>query len=245
MSRFYVPQNAVKNGFIDVSGKEAHHIVRVMRLCVGDKITTFDGTGREYSGIIRGIRPKSISIEITGSRDSPPDKLFRIILIQAIPKKEKMDFIIEKSTELGVSRIVPVFSKRTIPVWDSVKKGHHLERWLSIAKEAAKQCGRTDIPAIDGTVGIGEAIRGLRGIDLAVMATLSDGAVSIRKIFEDFNGGDIAVAIGPEGDFTVDEIREAAEADFKMVSLGPRVLKSDTAGLAALAMIDYEFSNRM
>ena len=150
MSRFYIPKEFVNGNKIIVSGEEAHHILDVMRLKKLDNIVTFDGTGKEYTGIIRDMKGGLLEIEVINTKDIGLDKSgVKIMLIQALPKKDKMDYIVEKATELGVSSIIPVTTARTIPVWDDSKKSAHLERWQKIAREASKQCGRVNIPAID------------------------------------------------------------------------------------------------
>jgi 16S rRNA (uracil1498-N3)-methyltransferase len=154
-----------------------------------------------------------------------------------------MDYIVEKSTELGVSKIIPLVTDRTIPDWDERKKTASVERWRKIAMEAAKQCGRADIPEIDNIKSIAEIIAEAADYDLALIAALDDSAVKIKDALKGFAGGKVLIAIGPEGDFTPDEIKEAKGSGFKLVSLGSRVLKSDTAGLFVLAILDYEFTN--
>ena len=122
MPRFFVPKEFVKAGSIYITGPEAHHILDVMRLKVSDEVVVFDGTGREYTGIVNAANHKSLEVRIKSTRDSSSEKGFLVTLIQAIPKKEKMDYITEKATELGVSRIIPVTTERTIPEWDDAKK---------------------------------------------------------------------------------------------------------------------------
>ena len=243
MSRFYVPKEAVNGNKIIIGGKEAHHILDVMRLKVSDRVTVFDGTGKEYTGIVREADRRSLSLEITATRDVANKKNCYVTLIQAIPKKDKMDHIIEKATELGVERIVPVVTERTIPDWGDSKKTSAVERWRKISLEAAKQCGRADIPEIGPIAGMKEAINSVEGYDLKLMAALSDKAVKLKDALKPCRNGKVAVAIGPEGDFTAEEISLSEKNGFKVVTLGPRVLKSDTAALAALAAINYEYQD--
>jgi len=242
VSRFYVPKEFIKEERIFISGDEAHHILDVMRLKVSDEVLTFDGAGNEYAGYIKEIGRGSLVVEITKTSRAGPAGRARVTLIQAIPKKEKMDYIVEKSTELGVQRIVPAITARTIVDWDEKKRSAHLGRWQKIAKEASKQCGRSDIPSIEPVKDISAAFRNVKDHDLRLIAALSDKAVSIKDALKGFGEGTVAVAIGPEGDFTADEIREALEKRFKLINLGPRILKSDTAGLALLSILNYEFS---
>lgn len=241
MSRFFVPKDAVKGKHILVSGEEAHHILDVMRLKESDKVVTFDGTGREYVGFIKEIKRKDLIIEIVETRTPSNKESSKITLIQAIPKKDKMDYIVEKSTELGVSSVIPVIAARTIPDWDESKRNATVERWRKIALGASKQSGRSDIPDVGKIVDFAQSVQGSDNYDLALIAALSDEAVPLKNVLKDFKGGKVAIAIGPEGDFTPDEIKLAREAGFRLVNLGSRVLKSDTAGLAVLAILNYEF----
>ena len=139
--------------------------------------------------------------------------------------------------------IIPVISGRTIPRWDPAKRLAQEERWRKISREAAKQCGRADIPIIGAISDIKEIINNSSDYDKRFIAILSDETICLKEALEGFDGGKIAIAIGPEGDFTPDEAGLAKLAGFKPVSLGPRVLKSDTAGLASLAILNYVFSN--
>jgi 16S rRNA (uracil1498-N3)-methyltransferase len=154
-----------------------------------------------------------------------------------------MDYVVEKATELGVGRIIPVVSERTIPRWKDAKKEALKERWRKIAVEASKQCGRSDIPVIDDIVEFADCIAKIGTCPLRLIAALSDEAIPLKDTLRDFKGDGIAVAIGPEGDFTPEEIEVAKSGGFKLISLGPRVLKSDTAGLSVLAAINYEYSD--
>jgi len=242
MSRFFVPRDSVKGSVISVTGEEAHHIADVMRLKVKDKVVTFDGTGKEYIGVIKEVGKKSIVIDVTDTREAPKTLAPRVTLIQAIPKREKIEYLIEKATELGVDSIVPVFTERTIPNWDEEKRASHVIRWRKIAREASKQCGRLDIPKVPEIAQFSNIIIDEKLSGLKLIAALADDTEPIRRALKDFKGDQIIIAIGPEGDFTPDEVKSAVGRGFIPVSLGFRVLKSDTAGLFALSVIDYEYS---
>jgi len=243
MSRFYVPGESIKDGKIVISGKEAHHIIDVMRLRVSDSVVTFDGTGREYAGVITEVRRSSLVVEIKEVRQGVCENNSLITLIQAIPKKERMDHIVEKATELGVARIIPVVTERTIVKWDEPKRAGNTERWRKIALAAAKQCGRRDIPEIMQIEKLLNCFGILETGGLRLMAALCDDAVPLKEAIKGPGSRKVAVAIGPEGDFTQTEMKEARAAGFKVVSLGPRVLKSDTAGLYVISAVNYEFQN--
>lgn len=244
MSRFFVPAGSVRGNEILVTGKEAHHILDVMRLGESDKVVGFDGTGNEYIGFIKKAGRKTLLIEITNTRKAPGKGALSVTLIQAIPKKEKMDYIVEKATELGASSIVPVITERTIPKWDQSKKNSSSQRWRRIAESASKQCGRPDIPKIEAIRSFVEAIKDFKAGTRKLIAALSDRAIPLKEALKaiESSGAGIVIAIGPEGDFTEDEIKMAQESRFVVVSLGSRVLRSDTAGLAVMAILNYEFA---
>jgi len=244
VSRFFVPPESVKGKIISISGAEAHHILDVMRLKALDKVVAFDGTGREYVGFIKDAKRRSLTVEIVETR-TPLSKAGSVVtLIQAVPKRERMDHIVEKSTELGVNAIIPVMTARTIVDWDPAKKEAMPERWGRIAKAAAKQCGRSDIPEVRPVTDLPGALEAADSYDLGLIAALSGKTVPLKEALAGFRGGTVAIAIGPEGDFTPQEVELAVKANFRPVSLGRLVLKSDTAGLAALAVLNYEFAEK-
>jgi 16S rRNA (uracil1498-N3)-methyltransferase len=244
MSRFYVGPQSVKDGLIKITGPEAHHIADVMRLKSGDEVVTFDGSGSEYRGLIQQANSRSVTIRISSSRKVVQDTGTAVTLIQAIPKKDKMDYIVEKASELGVSAILPVMCERSIPDWDRAKKIARVERWRKIAICASKQCARTDVPKIEEITTLDEAASRVSGCALKLIATLGDKTVTMKEAMSSSPKGPVAIAIGPEGDFTAGEVASAMGHGFVPVSLGQRVLKSDTAGLAAIVMINYGTKDR-
>jgi 16S rRNA (uracil1498-N3)-methyltransferase len=258
VSRFYVPKEAVTGELITVSGKEAHHILDVMRLKVSDEAVVFDGTGTEYSCVVKEAARKSLVLQVMSRKTRAHCDGCDITLIQAIPKKEKMDYIVEKATELGIARIMPVTTARTIPEWSAAKKEAAADRWRKIALAASKQCGRADVPEIFSIKDIKTTIDRIStpGVEMRswpgresvpatagkrLIATLDDKAVKLKDVLKNAHAKGVVIAIGPEGDFTPEEVAMCERAGFRTVSLGERVLKSDTAGLAALAIINYEY----
>jgi len=244
MSRFFVPPENIKRNEIIVKGAEARHIAVVMRLEASDKIVVFDGTGAEYTGFIKEVnkKAKKIIIEIVSTKRPFTGTLPEIVLAQAIPKKEKMDYIVEKAVELGVSRIIPVISKRTIVRPDKASGRKKTERWRKIAVAAAKQCGGMSVPKIDGITEYYEIVQHMDEYDLVLFACLNEDTISLKKAISSFSAGKILVFIGPEGDFAPEEILMAGRDNTRFVSLGRRVLKSDTAGVFVLSILSYEFS---
>jgi len=243
MSRFYVPKENVRGDNIIIDGAEAKHITTVMRLAMGDTVVIFDGTGKEYIGVIKNITSKGVNVAITETRAAGGEDLVRVTLAQAIPKKEKMDYIVEKSTELGVHEILPIVTERTVVRVDEDDRKKKHERWQRLAQEAAKQCGRRDIPQIRPIMLLGDSIKMVNDFDLSLVAYLSDDTVPLRDAIKNTSPARVAVYVGPEGDFSPKEIDLfKSNTKARYVSLGKRVLKSDTAGLFLLSCINYEFS---
>jgi len=242
MSRFYIKPENVKGTTIYIGGEEAHHILEVMRLKEGDRIVTFDGIGKEYEGVIRDVARGKAVVEITKSSVLDKKEGIAITLAQALPKKAKIAFIIEKATELGVDAIMPIHTARTVVRLDSEKRNSRFSRWGRIAVSASKQCGRLQVPKIFPITDFEEAIKKLEDYDLAIMACLHRDTRSLREILEDFSGKSIIVFIGPEGDFTEKEIEAASSSGCRLASLGPRVLRVDTASLNILSVLRYALS---
>jgi len=244
MSRFYVPPEKVNKNKIVIDGKEAHHILDVMRMQEGDKVVVFDGTGKEYAGFIEFAdrKTKKIVVQVIRVGEPPLESFPEVTLAQALPKKGKMDLIVEKATELGVSAVLPVVTSRTIVRPDDTGCDKKVARWKNIAIGASKQCGRSDVPQIADVRKYKELVPEFDQYDLVLYACLNDTTIPIKEAFKGFKSGKILIVIGPEGDFTPEEIALVRTGNCKFVSLGRRVLKSDTAGLFALSVIGYEFS---
>ena len=174
MSRFFAPKENIKGDLIYIDGKEARHILNVMRLKENDKVVVFDGTGREYAGFIKEEKQKSLIVEIVSTKTPSGRTLPEITLAQSVPKREKMDYIVEKSTELGIHAIIPVISERTIARPNDERADARVARWQTIAREASKQCGRTDIPKVEAMQKFYNTVDIINNFDLALFASLSE-----------------------------------------------------------------------
>ena len=243
MSRFYAsPENIdVRKKMILIDKGEAHHIIDVMRMKEAEKVLVFDGTGNEYSGFIEKIdhRAKTVTVEIVKTERPAPGRSPEIHLAQAVPARGRMDYVVEKATELGVSRIIPLITDRTVNRPDSAASEKKVLRWTKIATQAAKQCGRASLPAISAITGYENMLDTFDQYDIALLACVSEEAGSIKRSLQGFRTGKILVLIGPEGDFTPWEIDMARRDNCRFVSLGKRVLRSDTAGLFVLSVLEY------
>jgi len=244
MSRFYVPKEKIDEArnIAVIDGEEAHHVVDVMRLKEPDKVVMFDGTGNEYTGFIKSVdkRSKNVTVEIVKAERPAPARVSEVTLVQAIPKKGKMDTIVDKATELGAGKIKPVITARTVVRPDEAGINKKAARWRKIAVVSAKQCGRADVPEVDEPASYGEVLGGIDEYDLVLVACLSGKTVPLKEAVGDFTSGRVMILVGPEGDFTPEEISLASGSNVKHVSLGWRVLKSDTAGLFMLSVLGYE-----
>ncbi len=249
MSRFYVKPEDVKGSEIIVSKEEGHHIADVMRMTTGDGVVAFDGTGREYIGRISEVAKDTLKIKIEKINEVAAPKKVYISLAQALPKKAKMDMIVEKATELGADEICPLITERTIVKINEEKRDDKKERWQTIAVSASKQCGRLSIPQVRLPVLFDNFLKEIRKYDLAMMACLDNRTKPIKDFIPDFKvsltgraAKRIMIMVGPEGDFSPREIGAASAEGAKLISLGRLVLKSDTAGLYLLSVLNYENS---
>lgn len=238
-------------GFTDeitISGQEAHHIINVMRIGKGDKLIIFDGKGKEYICSVKDTSRQKVFLKIEKiNLISERLNKIKIILMQAIPKKYSMDFIVEKATELGVDRIIPIITERTIPKFAASEKTKKIQRWNSILIAAVKQCGRSIVPQLDGIVPYNDSFNLLNKDAVKIMACLSEGTIDFKKIITEIkthneNGPkEIAIYIGPEGDFSQKEIAVAQQNGCFLASFGKTVLRVDAAVLFALSVIKFSF----
>lgn len=239
MTRFYVPRDSILKGIIHIRGHEAHHAKDVMRLKVGDEIVVFDGSGYEYVGVIDGMDRKDIIAKINKTIKKQVDT-FKLALAQAIPKLNKMDLIVEKSTELGVGRIIPIITARTVVEIDAVREEEKIGRWKRLAVEASKQCGRITIPEIDEIGSFEDSLSHIKDYELAIIPCLHRSTEKLKGVLKSKVAKSVILFIGPEGDFTEDEIKAARSMGAKPVSLGKEVLRSETAAITALSVLNYE-----
>lgn len=239
MRRFFSEDITAGAASVRVSGDEFTHLKRVLRLKQGDPVAVFDGRGLEVTGRIALMEAGHAIVSVEGTSTDRLESRRSVRLLQGLLKSDKPEFVIQKATELGVAAITFFTTSRTIPLSNGSKtKG---ARWRKAAIEAAKQCGRTRLPELTPVTALKDAVTGCtEGIRLILRE--GDGkTVSIKDALKDAGSdSQIAVAIGPEGGFSTEDIAVAEEAGFIAVSLGPRILRAETAAIAALAIIQYE-----
>jgi len=253
MARFFVERENIHSDHIIIKGGDVNHIKNVLRLKKDDIIEVCDGAGTDYTVKIRQFEPDSIYTEIMDSKKNGTEPPLNFTLFQGIPKGDKMETVIQKAVELGAVRIVPVITSRTVVRLDSPKdKEKKATRWRKISLEAAKQCNRGIIPYVEFPMTFEEALEYSTGSDLSLISYEEETGVGIKMYLTEFKTNhlpgenkklNISVFIGPEGGFEKEEISKASAMGIKPVSLGPRILRTETAGAAVLAIIMYELGD--
>ena len=238
--RFFISPEQVIDQSITISGEDVRHIATVLRMKTGDELLLCDGQGTEYAARIAQVGKSEITTGITGRSKREP-RYPRIILGQGLPKSDKMDWIVQKAAELGVATIVPIVTERTIvKVRDEEKR---VSRWQKIAREAAMQSNRPDIPKVDNIQAFGMYLRTLTpDPETLLLLPWEEGTMPIKDVLrgkQDITR--IVALIGPEGGFSSAEASMAREKGFHAVSLGPNILRTETAAIAVLSMIGYEY----
>lgn len=240
MSRFFTETANISDKYIYITDNDdIHHIKKVLRLKPGDVIEISDGEKWEYEGEIDEISNTEVTVKITDKQSFAREPKTRVCLFQGIPKSGKMDWIVRKCVELGIDSIVPVFMERTV-VNDNGKFGKKTERWQKISDEACKQCRRGMIPRIEDAVDFTHMMQMLETFDLVLFPYENETDFTIKDCLRNLNSKPVSVAviIGPEGGFADKEAD--ALSKYECVTLGKTVLRTETAGIAALAMIMYE-----
>lgn len=237
MYHFFVQEENVYGERIVITGDDVNHIKNVLRMKPEEKVVVSCGQGTDYYCIIKDIRDKEIVLLVQEERPVSTELPVRIVLFQALPKKDKMEFVIQKAIELGASEVVPVRSKRCVVKLDAGKEEKRLARWRAIAEAAAKQSGRGIVPEIHEVMGFGSALEYAAELDVAMIPyeLCEDMAASREVMCGAVQQKSIGVFIGPEGGFERSEVELAESRGVVPVSLGKRILRTETAGMAVLA----------
>ncbi|VDN49350.1 Ribosomal RNA small subunit methyltransferase E [Petrocella atlantisensis] len=247
MYRFFVEPDQVKDKTILIEGANMNHMKQVLRLRVGDVVTISDGQQKDYRCIIKTIMEDEILLDIDTVVPTTNELLSKISLFQGIPKKDKMEWIIQKNIELGVCEIIPVKMKRCVVKLDDKTAKKKVERWEGIAEAAAKQSKRSIIPVVQTPVGFKGMMEQLERMDLVLVPyENADGMAYTRTVLGQLKGiKNIGIVIGPEGGFDQEEINHLMATEAKIISLGRRILRTETAGMTLLAniMIQIEEDN--
>jgi len=243
MPRFYVPQAQIEKGLLKVEGSEVRHIRRVLRLKVGDRLVLFDGSAKEYEGIIVEESPSSVVMKVENISSPAKESPLEITLAQSLLKGEKMEYLIQKATELGIKKIIPFFSSRSVPLLDKSKRLRRYHRWEKIAIEACKQCGRIAVPKVEPLQNYSEMLGMAPSEALRLILWEKEGQ-GLKEVLDGSKGKtEIFFVVGPEGGMSDEEVGEAQKAGFIPITLGKRILRSETAGLCLLSVLQYEWGD--
>lgn len=247
MHWFYVENSQIEEEKIRISGSDVNHIKNVLRMQPGERIIICNGEGKDFYCRIGTISSEEVIAEIEEMNDTESELPAKIYLFQGIPKKDKMELIIQKAVELGVYEVVPVAMKRCVAkIEEGKKEKKKLERWQSISTSAAKQSGRGIIPKVHEVLPFKEALRYAKELETVIVPyELADGIeLSSKIVKESSKKQSIGIFIGPEGGFDEKEIEEALQLDFHAITLGKRILRTETAGLAILSILMFELEQR-
>ena len=238
MPRFFVGTDQISDKNIVITGTDVNHIRNVLRMVPGEEVTVSDGQGMDYFCKIAELTKEEVRLDIIDSWHSFVELPAKIYLFQGLPKADKMELIIQKCVELGVERIVAVSTERAIVKLDK-KEGKKLERWQKIAASAAEQSGRGRIPQVLTVRSFRDAVLRAAESDLALFPYENERTMSLRTAIGAAEFRTASIMTGPEGGFSEDEVSMAAEAGMKICSLGPRILRCETAPLCALSAVMY------
>ena len=245
MHHFFVDPSSIEEGIVRIVGTDLNHMKNVLRMKPGEEVLISDGTGKDYNCQVKEYGAEEGILVILSENADSRELPSRIWLFQGLPKSDKMEFIIQKAVELGAAGIVPVMMKRTVVKLEDKKKDKKRERYQMIAESAAKQSGRGIIPEVTGFMSFREALQYAGKFDLLIVPYESaDGIAYAREIIAQASnlpdGANIGIFIGPEGGFAKEEIDVAKEAGAKIITLGNRILRTETAGLAVLSILMFQ-----
>ncbi len=244
MARFHVRPDAIQGLRVRLDPEESHHIRRVRRLGPGDVVELFDGAGHHYQVRLEAVTPEGMEGAVLASSRSVTESPLSCTLVQALPKGEKFEWVIQKATELGVTRILPLLTARTVVHLSPPRANHKLRRWQRVAKEAAKQAGRGVIPRIEPPMSLAEFLRARPPVDLALC--LWEGAEESIETVLDRTSDSVNHAlllVGPEGGWAREEVVDIQVHGIAPAALGPRILRTESAALVGLALLQFRFGD--
>lgn len=241
MSHFFINSAQVSENMLTIVGEDVNHMKNVLRMREGEQFTAADENGVCYECEVETLEKQQITGRILFREQGKTEFSSKIVLFQGMPKSDKMELIIQKAVELGAYEIVPVMTKRAIVKLDAKKEASRLKRWQSIAEGAAKQSGRMLIPHISEVKTFKEALMMAQTLDVKLIPyECASGMTGTRELFGNIRPGQsVGVFIGPEGGFELSEVEEAEAAGVQPVTLGRRILRTETAGLTTLSILMY------
>ena len=241
MHRFFAEPDQIGEKEIVITGADVNHIRNVLRMRADEEVLIADGQGAEYRCKLTDLGENEVRAQILWKLDGNAELASAVTLFQGLPKSDKMDLIVQKCVELGVDRIVPVSTKRAVVKLDAKKEQTRLKRWNTISESAAKQSGRGVIPEVSGIMSFGKALEEAKKLDvLLIPYERAEHMAETRRVMGEIRPGQsVGIFIGPEGGFEESEVEEAVAAGARAITLGRRILRTETAGLAVMAMLGY------
>jgi 16S rRNA (uracil1498-N3)-methyltransferase len=261
LTRVYVDGALTRGSIVDLSKETGAHLAQVLRARSGDELVLFNGDGREFAATIDAVRGSRVSASIGAARSIDRESPCKVTLVQCVPRGDRMDFIVQKATELGVVRIVPVLSQRSVVRLDASQAASKQAHWRAVAVSACEQCGRNRLPKVEAPqpllnylgalaplgATLGKAPGAAGGPPLRLVLEPDDAHPerNAAQPFSDFSTAidDAEIAIGPEGGFAPEELEAFQLCAFSRVGLGPRVLRTETAAIAAVVMLQTRFGD--
>lgn len=241
MHRFFVEESQIEGTNIHIIGQDAHHIKNVLRMRPKEEILISDGDKTEYTCYIEELLEDEVLAKVMFAKESGLELPSKIYLFQCIPKNDKMELIIQKAVELGACEIIPVAASRCVVKLDAKKEASKLKRWNGISESAAKQSKRMYIPEVTSVMKFQEALEYAKKIDVKLIPyELAKGMEATRECISGIQPGQsVAIFIGPEGGFEESEVQMAMDAGFLPITLGKRILRTETAGFTVLSILMY------
>lgn len=244
--RFFIDPSHITEQTATITGDSARQISRVLRLKEGDFICLIDGVGSEHDAIISGVTRDAVTARVLGTGCCSRDPSLHFTLAICLPKGDKLELIVQKCAELGISKYVIVDSERTVAKLDSSKTADRLARWRKIAAEASEQCGRATVPRVEGPVRFADLAGEIAAHELSLIAWEEEGSLSLKGALRTaLQVKSVLLIVGPEGGLTENEVHIAKAAGARSVSLGKRLLRVETAAISAVAAIMYELEGEL
>ena len=239
MHRFYIPPPEWDLGALAISGADAHHCHDVMRCQVGDQVVAFDGRGRQAVATITATGRSRVELDPGSLQETAPLPA-ALTLCQAIPKGKNMELVVQKATELGVAHIVPLLTENTVVRLGAREAAKKQQKWQRIAIEACKQSGQNWMPEVAVPMTLASYLESARPTGLDLIASLQPGAKHLKELLADPPVSSARVLIGPEGDFSAAEVDAAIAAGHQPITLGPIILRTETAAIYCLSVLAHE-----
>ena len=246
MHHFFVTPSQVEDEYIYIEGQDVNHMKNVLRMKQGEQVGISDGNNLKYVCEVESYEEKRAVLRILERMEADTELDSELYLFQGLPKGDKMELIVQKAVELGAHKVIPVVTKRSVVKLDEKKAAKKTERWNSISESAAKQAGRSRIPEVGMPISFQEALKKASELDVVLIPyELAERMEETRRIIHSIRRGQsIGIFIGPEGGFEQEEVEAAVKCGANAVTLGRRILRTETAGLAVLSVLMFELEGK-